>query len=142
MGKGIFGVVQNVVLLADFLASLLGKPLCYISEVDYDKLIAVEERRLARAKEAYLAEIDTIEQYKQNKKEITERIDDLKARQNKETVKEIDIDAFAKKVQGIVEFIEREDITEEAKNEALHTIIEKIVFQKAEGNLAIYFHDI
>ena len=43
--------------------------------VDYDKLIEVEERRLARAKEAYLAEIDTIEQYAQNKKNITERIE-------------------------------------------------------------------
>ena len=112
------------------------------NQVDYDKLIAVEERRLARAKEAYLAEIDSIEQYAQNKKEITERIADLKARQNKEIFQEIDVDAFANKVAGIVEFIERDDITEEAKNEALHTIIEKVVFQKAEGNLAIFFHDI
>jgi hypothetical protein len=112
------------------------------SEVDYDKLIAVEERRLARAKEAYLAEIDTIEQYGQNKKEITERIADLKARQNKEIFQEIDVDAFAKKVAGVVEFIERDDVTETAKNEALHTIIEKVVYEKAKGNLAIYFHNI
>ena len=113
-----------------------------LNEVDYDKLIAVEERRLARAKEAYLAEIDTIEQYKQNKQEITERIEDLKARQNKEAPQEIDIDAFAKKVTGILDLIERDDITDLAKNEELHTIIEKVVFQKAEGNLAIYFHEI
>ena len=112
------------------------------NEVDYDKLIAVEERRLARAKEAYLAEIDTIEQYAQNKKEITARIEDLKARQNKEIFQEIDVDAFAKKVAGVVELIEREDITDSAKNEALHTIIEKIIYEKAKGNLAIYFHDV
>jgi hypothetical protein len=111
-------------------------------EVDYNKLIAVEERRLARAKEAYLAEIDTIEQYGQNKKEITERIADLKARQNKEIFQEIDVDVFAKKVAGVVEFIGRDDVTDQAKNEALHTIIEKVVFEKAKGNLAIYFHDI
>lgn len=110
--------------------------------IDFDKLIAVEERRLARAKEAYLAEIDTIEQYAQNKKEITARIDDLKVRRDKDIEKEIDIDAFTKKVAGIVEFIERDDVTDTAKNEALHTIIEKIVFEKAKGNLAIYFHDI
>lgn len=110
--------------------------------IDYDKLIAVEERRLARAKEAYLAEIDTIEQYAQNKKEITERIDDLKARREKEVEKEIDIDAFTEKVAGIVEFIQREDVTVEAKNEALHNIIEKVVYEKAKGNLAIFFHDI
>jgi hypothetical protein len=112
------------------------------SAIDFDKLIAVEERRLARAKEAYLAEIDTIEQYAQNKKEITERIDDLKARRDKDVAKEIDIDAFADKVAGIVEFIEREDVSVSAKNDALHTIIEKIVFEKAKGNLAIYFHDL
>ena len=110
--------------------------------VDFDKLIAVEERRLARAKEAYLAEIDTIEQYKKNKNEITERINDLIARRDKDIAKEFDLDAFTKKVAGIVEFIEREDVTEAAKNEALHTIIEKIVYEKAKGNLAIYFHDI
>ena len=112
------------------------------SAIDFDQLIAVEERRLARAKDAYLAEIDTIEQYAQNKKEITERIDSLKARRDKDLVKEIDIDAFTDKVAGIIEFIERDDVDDAAKNEALHTIIEKIVFEKAKGNLAIYFHDI
>lgn len=110
--------------------------------VDYDKLIAVEERRLARAKEAYLAEIDTIEQYAQNKKEITERIDDLIARRDKVVEKAVDIDAFAKKVTGVVEFIQREDVTPSSKNEALHQIIEKVVYEKAKGNLAIFFHDI
>ena len=112
------------------------------SAVDFDKLIAVEERRLARAKEAYLAEIDTIEQYAQNKKEISERIEDLKSRRDKDIEKEVDIDAFADKVASIVEFIQREDVTVEAKNEALHTIIEKVVYEKAKGNLAIFFHDI
>ncbi|MBQ8393807.1 MAG: recombinase family protein [Clostridia bacterium] len=112
------------------------------SLIDFDKLITVEERRLARAKEAYLAEIDTIEQYKQNKEEITKRIDDLIARRDKEIVKETDIDAFAEKVSGIVDFIQREDVTAVAKNEALHTIIEKIIYEKAKGNLAIYFHDL
>jgi hypothetical protein len=112
------------------------------SQIDFDKLIAVEERRLARAKEAYLAEIDTIEQYKQNKKEITERIEDLKARQNKDIFQEIDVDAFASKVAGVLEFIEKDDVTDTVKNEALHTIIEKVVYEKAKGNLAIYFHDI
>lgn len=110
--------------------------------IDFDKLIAVEERRLARAKEAYLAEIDTIEQYAQNKKDITERIEELKARRDKEIQKEINIDVFAEKVAAVVEFIEKEDVTDAVKNEALHTIIEKIIFEKAKGNLAIYFHDI
>jgi DNA invertase Pin-like site-specific DNA recombinase len=112
------------------------------SDIDYDKLIAVEERRLARAKEAYLAEIDTIEQYAKNKKEITERIEDLKTRRDKDVTREVNIDDFAKKVANIVDFIESENVTATAKNEALHTIIEKIVYDKANESLALYFHDI
>ena len=112
------------------------------TKIDYDKLIAVEERRLARAKEAYLAEIDTIEQYANNKKEITERIDGLKARRDKDLEKDFDADAFADKVADVVDFIQRDDVTPLAKNEALRSIIEMIVFEKAKGNLAIYFHDL
>ena len=110
--------------------------------VDYDKLIEVEQRRLARAKEAYLAEIDTIEQYAQNKKEITKRIEELKSKRDKQVTVDVDMDAFADKVLGVLEFIERDDVTEAAKNEALHTIIETIIYEKAKGNLAIIFHDL
>ena len=109
--------------------------------IDYDKLIAVEERRLQRAKEAFLAEIDTLEQYGQNKMEITKRIEDLKTKRDHVVPVEINIDNYVEKVEGILELIKRDDVTEKAKNEALHNIINKIVYEKAKGNLAISFHD-
>ena len=111
--------------------------------VDFDKLIALEERKLERAKQAFLAEIDTIEQYAQNKNDITERINNLIAKRDEEAPKaEIDPDAYAKKVAEIVEFIKRDDVEDSAKNEALRNVLDKIVFEKANGNLAIYFHEI
>ena len=110
------------------------------SQVDYNKLIAAEERRLERAREAYLAEIDTIEQYAKNKKAITDRIDGLKAKRDREVVEKIDIDAYAAKASEIAEFIKRDDVTPAAKNEALRSIINKVIYNKANGNLAIYFH--
>ena len=114
-----------------------------IATVDFDKLIAIEERKLERAKQAFLAEIDTIEQYAKNKKEITERINGLIAKRDEEAPQtKIDLNSYAKKVAEIVELIKRPDVSETAKNEALHTIIEKIVYEKANGNLAIYFHEI
>ncbi len=112
------------------------------SVIDYGKLIAVEERRLTRAREAYLAEIDTLEQYSINKKEITDRIAELTARRDNEILPVFDADEFAKKVIGVVEFIKREDVTNMAKNEALRTIIEKVVYEKAKGNVAIYFRSL
>ena len=112
-----------------------------IDTIDYANLIAVEERRLERAKLAYLAEIDTIEQYAENKKAITARIKDLEAKRDKDVRKDFNPDKFAKKVTEIVSFIKRTDVTPAAKNEALHTIIETIIYEKKDGNIAIFFHD-
>ena len=110
--------------------------------VDFDKLIAIEERKLERAKQAFLAEIDTIEQYAQNKQEITDRINGLIAKRDEEAPKaEIDPNVYAKKATEILDFIKDPNATEKAKNEALRTIIEKVIFEKAKGNLAIYFHE-
>ena len=112
------------------------------ASVDFDKLIAIEERKLERAKQAFLAEIDTIEQYAKNKQEITERITGLIAKRDEEEPQaKIDPDVYVKKVSEIVELI-KSDASESAKNEALRTIIEKIVYEKANGNLAIFFHEI
>lgn len=112
------------------------------TEIDYDKLIEVEERRLARAREAYLAEIDTLEQYKEHKTKGEARIKELQSKRDKGNVEKIDVAVYTKKVAGILDLIKSDDVTPQAKNEALRTIIETIIYDKANNNLAIYFHDI
>ena len=109
---------------------------------DYDKLIALENRRMERARESYLNEVDTLEQYAINKKEIEKRIAELIELRDKIVPQEpLDQAVFTKKVLGVVEFIEDEKNSAEAKNEALRTIIDKIVYDKANENVAIYFYD-
>ena len=111
--------------------------------VDYDKLITIEERKLERAKQAFLAEIDTLEQYAKNKADITARINELIAKRDEASPnKQINPEAYAKRVIEVVDFIQRPDVTDKAKNEALRTIIDKVVFEKAKGNLAIYFTEL
>lgn len=112
---------------------------------NYDKLIALEERKLVRAKEAYLAEIDSIEQYAKNKADITARIKELTAKRNAAGIADStakDTDALAAKVSDILAFISSSDksITPAAKNAALRTIIHHIIYDKANSNLAIFFH--
>ena len=110
---------------------------------DYDKLIAVENKKLLRAKEAYLEGIDSLEQYKESKATITAKIEALNALKSKEDNLGLpNTKEYTKKVISIVDFIKREDISLKAKNEALKSIIEKIVYEKANKNLAIYFHSI
>lgn len=109
---------------------------------DYDKMIALEERRLERAKQAYLAEIDTLEQYKQNKEQITARMEEIKELKRKngaDPAETINPAAYAKKVAEVIEIIKSENVTPQAKNEALRNIIEKVVYEKANNNVAIYF---
>lgn len=107
---------------------------------DYDKLIAIEEKKLERAKAAYLAEIDSLEQYAKNKNEIEQQIQALKDLQAKDTPKETKIStSYVSKVQEVLEFIKQENISEKAKNEALREIIDKIIYDKANSTLAIYF---
>ena len=107
--------------------------------VDYDKLIAVERRRLARAQEAYLAEIDTLEQYSANKKEITSKIEDLKNKQQQSAAEAFDIETFRKKLTYVVEFLKKSDVSEQAKNEALRSIIDKAIYSKSTETLTITF---
>lgn len=108
--------------------------------VDYDKLIALEERRLERAKEAYLAGVDTIEQYAAAKEEITSKIAELTAMRDRDNAPQsLDVAAYAEKVAGVLEIITDEEIAPDAKNEALRTVVERIVYNKPEERVEIYF---
>ena len=108
---------------------------------DYTKLIANEEKKLERAKSAYLNEIDTIEEYKQNKADIEKRIAELiEERDKAPSQASFDASAFANKVIGVLAFLEDDKVSLEAKNEALRTIIDKVVYDKATENVAIYFY--
>ena len=108
--------------------------------IDYDKLIALEERRLDRAKDAYLAGVDTIEQYAAIKAEITDKIAELNAMRDRDnTPQSLDKAAYAAKVAGVLEIITTEGIAPEAKNEALRTVVEKIIYNKPEERVEIYF---
>ena len=110
-------------------------------KVDYSGLIAKEKNKLKRAKEAYLAEIDTVEEYKENKARITKTISALE-KQQAESQKEItvDLDEFSKKVNQVILTIEDPQASEKSKNEALRTIIDRIIYKKPSNTLAFFFH--
>lgn len=108
--------------------------------VDYAKLIALEERRLERAKDAYLAGVDTIDQYAEEKKEITSRISELEAARDRENATEsFDVAAYAAKVAKVVQVLDDPQIAPAAKNEALREIVEKIVYDKPNERVTIFF---
>jgi DNA invertase Pin-like site-specific DNA recombinase len=108
---------------------------------NYDKLIAIEERKLERARQSYLAEIDSLEVYAENKKEIEKTITELKTLKENSASTNAEIPpTFVSKVEGVLEFIQSEKVSVEAKNEALRSIIDKVVFDKSKDSVSIFFY--
>lgn len=108
--------------------------------VDYDTLIKKEYARLARAKEAFLAEIDTVDEYRENKARITKAIKQLEREQNSHKAEEIDVDEFSERIRQVLRTVTDASVSEKAKNETLRTVIAKIVYEKSKKRLVFFFH--
>lgn len=112
-------------------------------KTDYEKLIRAEERRLERAREAFLAEIDTLEQYKENKETITARIEEIQAlRERENALPSIDLSLYTERTEELISLLKDDSVSDTVKNIALKAIIEKIVFDKPAQTIAIYFYAI
>lgn len=110
------------------------------ADVNTEKLIIAEEKKLARVYEAYEAGIDSLQEYAEKKKQINATIQNLKNICRAEETPKYDPAAFAMKVQSVADFIKRTDVSPEEKNKALRSILSKIVYEKKAQNLALYFY--
>jgi DNA invertase Pin-like site-specific DNA recombinase len=106
---------------------------------DWDKLIASEEERLRRAKNALLDGVFTSDEYMTVKTEIDDTIKKLEDAKKEDEPTPVQPEKFESKVIGVLDVIKSPDVSEEAKNAALRTIIEKIVYRKPMKTLDIYF---
>ena len=96
-------------------------------------LLAAEKRKLERVKQAYEAGIDTLEEYRENKRKITERIKQLEAEQPKPKLR--------KPLSQHLEMLPKlrdPDLTTEEKNILLRTLISHIVFNRASCTVDIF----
>ncbi|MBQ8503034.1 MAG: recombinase family protein [Clostridia bacterium] len=103
------------------------------------KMIEFEKKKLLKIKEAYEQGVDSLEEYKENKLRITQRIKELES-DIKPAVIPISKKDYAKKIEEVVRIIENPTSSEQARNEALRTIISKIVFVKPGNEIHIHFY--
>lgn len=141
--KAVVSALEQAVNDLSFTVEPASIPKESTGSIDYDKLIKSEEVKLQKIKEAYLSGVDSLEEYKQNKAMVQETISRLKEeKESKENTEPASINknAFAKKVLNVLEFIKSPDVTEQAKNEALRSIISRIIYVKPENRLDIIFY--
>ena len=108
---------------------------------DYGRLLEQERRRLARCKDAYQAGVDTLEEYRDNKARLEERIRRIEEQAASAAAAPGSFDkaAYGKKTADILRFLET-SADEGAKNEVLRSVVDHITYEKASRHLAIYFY--
>ena len=109
---------------------------------DWGSLIASEEARLRRAKNALLDGAFSSAEYKAVKEEIEENIEKLRAAMEADAADQQpapDPAAFRQKVADVLDVLKAADVDEGTKNELLRGIIEKIEYHKPENRFDIYF---
>lgn len=100
------------------------------------------ESKLKRIKDAYINEIDTLEEYKENKKtiekekeQINKELEKLNYQQTKEKRKE----KTYKLCEEAYKILSDENASEELKDDISHRIFEKIVYNKKEESIEITY---
>ena len=108
---------------------------------DWDKLIAAEEAKVSRAKAALLEGIFTPAEYREAKAAIDRTLSQLRAGKAAEAPSRSapDLRFYTRKVSEVLEIIKSPDVSAQAKNEALRSIIDKIVYNKDPASFDFYF---
>lgn len=110
-------------------------------KTDYSRAIADCERKLKKCKDAYLAGVDTLEEYAAHKKTLSEQISDYKQKAAAEDAASAPVDLleFRDRVLATLDIVTSPDMPEFAKNESLRTIIDHVVYQKSTKQIDIFF---
>lgn len=109
---------------------------------DYAKLIKREEEKLERIKNAYMAGIDTLEEYKENKAIVSVAIDALRQKRASEvtaTDEKEAIKGLKRKTREAITLLESPAVSAADKNDSLRSFVSKIVFSRPTSSITMYY---
>lgn len=104
------------------------------------RLIGAEEAKLSRIREAYETGVDSIEEFRENKKRVVSCISKLKAELTETDQKQNNAAKDSKKVTDALLIINDESADVGLKNTILRAIIDRIDFCKPQNELRIFFY--
>ncbi len=111
---------------------------------DFDALIKAAEKKLSRLTAAYMDGTYTLEQLKPLKTALDKEIEELKSAKEEASSlpssADADREAFRQKLLEILPTLRSPEITEEAKNEILRTILSHITFSRPTSSFTLHFH--
>ena len=108
-------------------------------EVDYKGEIKKLRNSLDRAKKAFLEGIDTLAEYGETKKRITEEIEKLEEAQKNQNHKKIDINAFRARLLNAIDILES-NAPPDQKKEAFRSVVDRVTIEKPSKNIVFSFY--
>ena len=110
------------------------------TEIDINNLIAKEEQKLRRIKEAFEDGIYTLEEYKESKQAIDSQIEMLKKKFIKPQNSEKQLrKKLIEKYKNVPTQLRNNKLSEAEKNDLLRSFVDKIVFNRENTSIQIYF---
>lgn len=113
---------------------LQNKPAALLSDTQLDILSQKE----IRAKTAYLEGIDTLQQYKENKKELEQERKNLL--KYAESVLSADSNLFIQKTEELLWYLKNPKTPKEQKSAMVRSVIEKIIYDKKNDSMEFHFY--
>lgn len=101
--------------------------------VDYNKLIHNEQIKLERLADAYLSGAFTLDEFKTKKQQISDTIKKLSAEAEAEHKNTVSVNKalIIKRIRTALGIIQDPKTSEKTKNEALRSVVSKIIFNKS-----------
>lgn len=110
--------------------------------VNYDKLIIREKTKLQRAKEAYQAGIDSIDEYRATRQAVESKIEEYRQKQAEQgETSEEHQQKKAKAISEALKILKSPDADEALKNEVMKSIVKKIIFYRPTETIEIFYQD-
>lgn len=117
------------------------QPSAEITEIDIAALIEKEQQKYARIKEAYESGVYTVEELRESRQLIDDRIKALQAQLVKPQHTE---KALRKKIidenKNAIQTLRDPSVSEEEKNTLLHSFVDRIIFDRKSTSIRVVFY--
>lgn len=141
INKLLLSLIENASLTGDFKLEM--NPVKVNHRVkDFSAMIAKENKKLERIRDAYENEVYTLEEYKNSRAQIMNRIEELNKQQN--IIVSPDEKAKRKiiqnKLSAFLPALKSPAVSESNKNIMLKSVIQRIVFYRSTGGIDVFFY--
>lgn len=138
----ILSVLQNVISSGEVEYSISRKVNNISDTLLLEQQILKLDEKNKRIKAAYINGIDTLEEYKQNKTLVQKETYSLQLQLKELKKKDVqnNMQEMVSRISSVYKLITDENVDNITKNSSMKSIIEKIVFNKKEGLLDVYFY--